>query len=1702
MDTFNIQHADTGSCLVVESPAGVVGLGPCNGSSGGQWWKWGSSHRLFHMDSARCLGLEVRSKALALFDCGSSGRESVLWWRCMEGAVYTVYQMSLNVNAGKVSAKRDTPDVWSRGGSQDNICRHPYQIVHTTNGNSAGAPCDFPFLYNGTWHHECLPDNDSPGLTWCATSSDYQTGAKTGTCLKPEEGCKALFTPASVKDAPCYEFVSGAAVTWQEALDSCRSQGADLLSVSSTEELTSLSSLDGFDNMPERMWIGLHQLDTSQGWQWSDGSPFIHLRWETGMPSASFLKESDCGVLNSKNSYESEACDKRLPYICKKENRTSTQESSVYKTTVCAKGWVPWSGMCYMLIKDNHMGFFDAQTNCKMVDGALVSIHSLDTIELISTSFHHSDEVLDVWIGLIGQSDPPVLKWVDNEPITFTYWGPNQPSRLNNTQTCVYYSGQSHGWKTGACGMLLPSMCQKTAVSETSAEAGCPPQGGWRRHGNSCYKVNPTEVPFKDHCDITIRNKFEQAFINSLLVEHVGRTTQYFWTGLQDTKNTGEYQWLSQDNHTDGRVTFTNWGWFEPRAQAGSCVVMSTAKPLGQWEVKNCTLFKAGTVCKRDLMKPPAPDPEPDPNLPCPKGWASSTGIRYCYKVFNQERVTRKRSWEEAERFCQSLGTNLASFSNDEEMRTLHYITRNGVRNDRLFWVGLNRRNPADRSWKWSNGRPVSMGILQQDFHEDDEYDRDCTAFKTKTNYFKGLFDFLLHHIPSRPFYAKPFHCDAQLEWVCQIPRGNVPKHPEWYNPGGHHESSIFADGREFWFVTEPRLNYEEATLYCYGNGSKLAAPQSLSSTMQIQEHLLTTPEAKLNWWADMRMRERFFPVMFTKMRYDTRFLGRCTSINPDYRITDYEYRCGQKLPFVCERHNVTLAERNTTVPHPAGLACGKKSLAFREKCYTVMKYIPFVDSALAGDVCQTVRGTLLTISDQVEQDFITTLLPALPVKTWIGLKLKTTNSEWVDHSPVSFLNFNPLLHGMLRPMLIDRFHPETTELCVFIIADPSSAMIGTWDYTSCSNQQYVGICQHYADKPQEPQVFDQPIQVTNHTFKLLHQNVSWFEALELCRNSSMDLASVADTLQQATLTVHVSRARAPMWIGLFSEDEGIHYRWTDHSHTVFSRWASEQGTGYCVYLDTDGFWKATECETVLEGAICHVPHEETKPEDIVVKCPHKINGPTWIPYKNNCYTFQLSSSRWSEFEKGQIHDTCTKLDPTADILTIRNAEENEFVKQQLKPFKSLVQFVWLGLFKDENDNKMKWYDGTNVHYSNWRDGRPQVDQKFMAGLNPDGTWNIFTDPIHFSLFEQRSIVACKLEKDSKEEYIHDNGEFERYGNLTYQVVTKKLNWFQALEECGRRGGHLASVHDGQHGVHMNLIARRDGFPLWIGLSSQDANASVYEWSDGTEYNYVQQLSDADGGPGSNLKGSCVFLTPSGGWVRENCHTQLEGAICYNTTITTPFQRAKMEASPETNHCPQSSGPSGWVQYEDHCYAFDMSFYNHSVYSMADAKAICQGLDARLLTIKTAEENTFVAKYTSENPYITSRIWLGMEMDPQGKPISWLDGSSVSFSNWEKEVTVAGGKTGTPCAVMVSTERGTWDNVSCFDSRSRVVCKTEAKSGGSPLALGFFVIVVLALTGAVVFIVYKKSKTRFFSTVRYERNFDEADSTSILTDAD
>lgn len=42
-------------------------------------------------------------------------------------------------------------------------------------------------------------------------------------------------------------------------------------------------------------------------------------------------------------------------------------------------------------------------------------------------------------------------------------------------------------------------------------------------------------------------------------------------------------------------------------------------------------------------------------------------------------------------------------------------------------------------------------------------------------------------------------------------------------------------------------------------------------------------------------------------------------------------------------------------------------------------------------------------------------------------------------------------------------------DLCAFMVNNPNSAMLGTWDYTSCTQLQQLAVCQYYAGNSLTP---------------------------------------------------------------------------------------------------------------------------------------------------------------------------------------------------------------------------------------------------------------------------------------------------------------------------------------------------------------------------------------------------------------------------------------------------------------------------------------------------------------------------------------------------------------------------------------------------------------------------------------------------------
>lgn len=61
---------------------------------------------------------------------------------------------------------------------------------------------------------------------------------------------------------------------------------------------------------------------------------------------------------------------------------------------------------------------------------------------------------------------------------------------------------------------------------------------------------------------------------------------------------------------------------------------------------------------------------------------------------------------------------------------------------------------------------------------------------------------------------------------------------------------------------------------------------------------------------------------------------------------------------------------------------------------------------------------------------------------------------------------------------------------------------------------------------------------------------------------------------------------------------------------------------------------------------------------------------------------------------------------------------------------------------------------------------------------------------------------------------------------------------------------------------------------------------------------------------------------------------------------------------------------------------------------------------------------------------------------------------------------------------------------------------STSESAGSPVALVLLIVILIILLFTIGFVVYKKKRDYFSSTVRYERTLDDMDTTSIITEAD
>ncbi|XP_054685920.1 secretory phospholipase A2 receptor [Grus americana] len=1341
---FIIQSEDSNLCIKVDT-VGLV-LEDCGRLSKDMLWKWVSNRRLFNIGRSTCLGLNISrpEQPLSMLECDST--QYSLWWNCDGRALVGVSEYKLAVeNSKRIVARKKSTYHWKQYMSYDeDLCEHPFQETYTLLGNSFGFPCIFPFKYNNKWYYECTRDGKE--FDWCATTTHYEQDEKWGFCPNAESGCD-VFWKKNPDTHLCYQFNLASVLTWHEARAACQLQGGDLLSVTDPEEQSYISNLSRQLNATDMMlWMGLNRLEEDAGWQWSDGAPLVFVNWRANVSDDRF-RENHCGVFNSKLKYgwQSYLCESGLPFVCKKYlNKTEheTLDTWKYYATRCDAGWYPHNRNCYRLLKEEK-SWNDAFISCQSDNNELISISSMADAELL-LNLLESENVTETWIGLYSNKTPAVFEWSDGTPVKFSNWHSQEPNTFQRTgQLCVSAQGSAGHWKVKKCEDRSFYICKKAGEFNhvsPELESSCPE--GWERHGGYCYKIDSTPRSFEHASSgyfcpsalVSVTNRFEQAFINSMIRSVVKSERTYFWIGLQDLNNTGEYFWLSAAGKNRS-MSYTNWNKHQPR-HSGGCVAMQGQHPVGYWEVKSCKNFKAMSLCKQKINSYEEPELTFQKHLSsCYFGWESEANLLSCYKIFHNEKVLMRRTWDEAEALCRDFGAHLASFSHIYEETFLNNLlyTIFDRTEERQFWIGFNKRNPlSGGTWQWSDRTPVVSSFLESKYVEDDS--RNCGAFKVNRTVF-------------------PAHCNEKREWICKIPKGVKPKNPDWYIaelPWSYYQ------GAEYLFHVSP-TDWETYEFVCGWLRSGMATINSSGEQAFIQNKIKKLSNSDVHWWIglhaenlsdEFRWRDES-PVTFQNWNEgrerDLQKPGkRCGFISSQTGLWGDE-NCTVSLPCICKRKFAWKIEKEIPKDQNQQGVCPKGWLHFGFKCFLIQ--IPKDPEHLrnwysAQEFCSSYDGSLASLEDELEQAFITMNLFGRKTSVWIGFQ-SDDYEKWVNENPPMYSNWSPV-EVVHRQRFNSLNIQEQLPLCTLVSNNPNFYFTGKWYLENCQ-KNYGFVCQKTQDTSRHvinaSEMYPVPdtLEYGNRTYKLIRGNFTWSSALKTCMANGAELVSITNQYHQAFLTVIVNRLGYNHWIGLFTSDNGLNFEWSDGTRSLFTFWEDDesQAFGSCVYIDTSGHWKSANCERLLQGAVCHVPPKK-KLTAYKGLCSEKTVP--WIKFKNSCYSF-------STVLQGTSFDTAYEVckNQGSNLLTIQDEDENAFILEELHSFGYSVQMVWLNILLVTDNETVFWFDGSPLNYSNWGIREPEFDHlkgNFCISLRTtDGVWQL-------SPCREKKGFICKMDTD------------------------------------------------------------------------------------------------------------------------------------------------------------------------------------------------------------------------------------------------------------------------------------------------------------------------------------------------------------------
>ncbi|KAM6975835.1 uncharacterized protein LKV04_015092 [Tautogolabrus adspersus] len=973
--------------------------------------------------------------------------------------------------------------------------------------------------------------------------------------------------------------------TWSDAQSTCRSMGAELVSIRSMTEQSWLESY--LYLATSDVWTGLNDLVIPGMFTWSDEHMVTFTYWAPGEPNNHDGFTEDCvEMLYQTGRWNDVSCTELNTYICKKPKAHYPVPSVKPTVYGCPQGWDAYGYACYWM-EETGRSWSDAKDFCKDQDGFL--LHIGDIYEQAHFTVALTGKTGMWWIGLRagGQSGGVDYFWDNGLPLTFTHWDREQPD--DGDGKCVAMTTGAVGgfWDDKQCTETYSFICEKPRpdiTPPTKPPTPPPAQGcadSWTAlpHFRHCYKLfhdvkwsqKKSWGAANEDCVsrganlVSIHSQEEEEFL-ALYSKGTSK-----WIGLKHNPTEGGYSW------SDGTpLSHTNWGPGEPNNHEGreECVEMvsSTNGTISWWNDLNCDAHQ-DWICmitkgKTPILPPVPPPPVPAPDCGSNPGWRKNKNICYYY---NDTDVV---DFHTAMRRCYAEKASLVSIHNKDEQAYVNSMVGTGEVS--ASWIGLRMFGTAGGQYMWVDFSPLTYTHWGPGEPNNANGEEQCVQMNRHQGGWNDA------------------NCGrAGAGYVCKKNPGDIHTPPPPTQPweGNCPAGWIRFNNKCFMFKGkkgEIKANWSYARSWCKDQGGELAIIDSQYENDFVSSYLR---DLELPTWigmSDLLVENQYAwsdgvsPVLYTnwndKEPNNAGGTEHCVALAHNHLVSGKwnDDACHKDHSFVCSRKKSSSIDP----PPPTKNPCPAGYISWYMNCYKLVEEKATWEAAQTA--CAQQGGNLASIDMSYDQAFVAGVVLNGKEDAWIGLKRKDDGSYmWTDGWPVFFTQWGPGEPSNIKD-----------EGCVSMHG--SRAFHGTWNDTKCDLAKPY-ICKISSEKPPPTPVpgdgrclpFWLPYGRYCYIVYDGQQGFSWPDSRHYCQSIKAELVSLHSRAEVEFVRSLNYTKNHNIWIGL-TRDNNFGWGWTDRTSLGFLNWAlgepnaafhpGEVAEENCVEMYADGRWNDNNC--------------------------------------------------------------------------------------------------------------------------------------------------------------------------------------------------------------------------------------------------------------------------------------------------------------------------------------------------------------------------------------------------------------------------------------------------------------------------------------------------------------------------------------------